>query len=65
METTTAPAQVNPKALMKRPVIPPMNPTGTKTARSETVVASTASPISLVPRSAASNDPIFFSSMYR
>ena len=59
IETTTAPAQVNPKALMKRPAIPPMNPTGMKTASRDTVVASTASPISLVPRSAASKAPSF------
>ena len=50
---------------MKRPTMPPMKPTGTKTAISDSVVAMTASPISLVPSIAASNGFIPFSSMNR
>ena len=48
-ETAMAKAEVNPKELMKRPTMPPMKPTGRKTASSDRVVAMTARPISLVP----------------
>ena len=44
---------VKPKLVMKRPTMPPMNPTGTKMAMSDSVVASTASPISRVASTAA------------
>jgi hypothetical protein len=56
---------VSPKELMKRPTMPPMNATGRKTATSESVVARTASPISLVPLIAAANGLTPFSSMCR
>src|ERR1035441_5505300 len=62
-ETAMAKAEVKPKELMKRPTIPPMKPTGRKTASRLMVVAMTARPISLVPRIAASNGGMFFSSM--
>ena len=39
-------AIVRPKLFMKRPTMPPMKPTGTKIATSDSVVASTARPIS-------------------
>jgi hypothetical protein len=45
-DTMIANAMVSPKLCMKRPTMPPMNPTGTKMATSESVVASTARPIS-------------------
>ena len=48
-----AAAEVRPNDDMKRPTIPPMNPTGRKTASNESVVASTARPISRVPSIAA------------
>jgi hypothetical protein len=52
-ETSTAKATVMPKAKKKRPMMPLMKATGMKTAMTEKVVASTASPISLVPSRAA------------
>ena len=52
-ETSTAHATVIPKAKKKRPMMPRMNATGTKTATMESVVAMTASMISCVPRDAA------------
>ena len=39
-------AIVRPKLFMNRPTMPPMKPTGTKIATSDSVVASTARPIS-------------------
>ena len=48
-------AIVRPKLFMNRPTMPPMNATGTKIATSDSVVASTARPISLVPSIAAWN----------
>ena len=47
-ETMIANAIVRPKLFRKRPTMPPMKPTGTNTATSDSVVASTARPISLV-----------------
>ena len=44
---------VKPKLFMKRPTMPPMKPTGTKIAISESVVARTARPISFVASTAA------------
>jgi hypothetical protein len=64
-ETAMAKAAVKPNELMKRPTMPPMKPTGRKTASSEIVVAMTANPISRVPSMAASNGPMPFSSMKR
>ena len=64
-ETAMAKAEVKPKELMKRPTMPPMKPTGRKTASRLKVVAMTARPISLVPLMAASNGGMFFSSMKR
>jgi len=52
-ETRTAKVTVIPNWKKKRPTIPFMNATGTKTATMEKVVAMTASPISLVPSRAA------------
>ena len=54
-ETAIANAAVNPNDDMKRPTMPPMKPTGTNTAISDSVVAITARPISFVPSMAASN----------
>ena len=48
-ETAMANAEVKPNELMNRPTMPPMKPTGRNTASSESVVAITARPISLVP----------------
>ena len=48
-----AAAAVRPNDDMKRPTIPPMNPTGRNTAINESVVAMTARPISFVPSMAA------------
>ncbi len=62
-ETAMAKDAVNPKDDMKRPVMPPMNPMGRNTASSESVVAMTASPISLVPSMAACMGGMPFSSM--
>ena len=62
-ETKMAKAAVSPKDDMKRPTMPPMNPTGTNTASRENVVASTARPISFVPWMAASNGGMCFSSI--
>ena len=56
-------AIVSPNEFMKRPTMPPMNATGMKTTMSESVVAMTARPISLVPSSAAVNGSLPFSSM--
>ena len=50
---------------MNRPTMPPMKPTGTKTATSDSVVASTARPISLVASTAAAIGASPFSSMKR
>ena len=47
-DTITANAIVRPKLCMKRPTMPLMKPTGTKIATSDSVVAITARPISLV-----------------
>ena len=57
--------EVKPKDDMKRPTMPPMNPTGRNTANSDKVVAVTARPISRVPSMAAWNEGIPFSSMKR
>ena len=64
-DTAMAKAEVKPKELMKRPTMPPMKPTGRKTASSERVVAMTARPISRVPSMAASTGLMPFSSMKR
>ena len=53
IDTRIANAIVKPKLVMKRPTMPPMNPTGTKIATSDSVVASTARPISRVASIAA------------
>src|SRR5215212_1474164 len=55
--TAMANDDVNPNEDMKRPTMPPMKPTGTKTASSDIVVAMTARPISRVPSMAAWNAP--------
>ena len=52
-ETAMAAAEVRPNEDMKRPTMPPMKPTGRKTASRLKVVARTASPISRVPSMAA------------
>ena len=52
-DTMIANAIVRPKLFMNRPTMPPMNPTGTNMATSDSVVASTARPISCVPSIAA------------
>ncbi len=54
-DTMMANAIVRPKLFMNRPTMPPMKPTGTKMATSDSVVASTARPISRVAAMAASN----------
>ena len=64
-DTITANAIVRPKLCMKRPTMPLMKPTGAKIATSDSVVASTASPISLVPSIAACIGGMPFSSMNR
>ena len=64
-DTRMANAIVSPKLCMKRPTMPLMKPTGTKIATSDSVVASTASPISRVASTAASIGGIPFSSMNR
>jgi len=64
-DTRIANAIVRPKLFMKRPTIPPMKPTGTKIATSDSVVASTARPISCVASAAALNLSSCFSSMNR
>ena len=64
-ETAMANAEVKPNELMKRPTMPPMKPTGRKTASSESVVAMTARPISFVPSIAACIGAMPFSSMKR
>jgi hypothetical protein len=63
IETAIAKAIVTPKLRRKRPGMPPMKATGRKTAMSESVVASTARPISLVAFTAATMGLSFFSSM--
>ena len=52
VEDAIAAADVRPNDDMKRPTIPDRNPTGMNTARSESVVAKTARPISRVPSTA-------------
>jgi hypothetical protein len=52
-----------PKLNKNRPTMPSMNATGRKTAISESVVASTAGPISFVASIAALNGVICFSWM--
>ncbi len=64
-EMRIAAVMVAPKDDKKRPMIPPMNTTGRKTAQSDRVVASTARPMSLLAASVASRLPIFRSSMKR
>ena len=64
-DTITANAMVRPKLRMKRPTMPDMKPTGAKMATSESVVASTARPISRVPSTAACIGDMPFSSMNR
>ena len=64
-DTRTANAMVNPKLFMKRPTMPPMNATGMNTATSDSVVASTARPISRVASTAAWKGGNSFSSMNR
>ena len=64
-DTITANAIVRPKLRMKRPTMPLMKPTGAKIATSDSVVAMTASPISLVPSIAACIGGMPFSSMNR
>ena len=64
-ETRIENAMVRPKEFMNRPTMPPMNATGRNTATSDRVVASTASPISRVPSSAACIGGSPFSSISR
>jgi hypothetical protein len=64
-DTITANAIVKPKLRMKRPTMPLMKPTGAKIATSDSVVASTARPISRVPSIAAVIGGMRFSSMKR
>jgi hypothetical protein len=52
-ETSTAKATVTPNWKKIRPIIPPMNATGMKTAITASVVPRTANPISSVPSFAA------------
>ena len=52
-ETRTANATVIPNWKKNRPMMPPMNATGTKTATIDSVVAMTARKISFVPSPAA------------
>ena len=60
-----AAAAVRPNDDMKRPTMPPRNPTGRNTASSDIVVAMTARPISRVPSIAARNGVMPFSSTKR
>ena len=53
MEISTAKAIVMPKGKKNRPTMPLVKAVGRKTATTESVVASTARPISLVANSAA------------
>ena len=62
-ETPMANAIVKPKLLRKRPGMPPTNATGTNTAISDSVVASTGRPISRVASTAAGKGFMPFSSM--
>ena len=64
-DTKIANAIVRPNENRKRPTMPLMNATGRNTAISDSVVASTARPISRVAAIAAGNGFIFFSSMCR
>ena len=64
-DTRIANAIVRPKLCMKRPTMPLMKPTGTKIATSDSVVASTARPISCVASTAACIGGMPFSSMKR
>jgi len=63
--TAIANAIVRPKLYRKRPTMPLMNATGRNTAISDSVVASTARPISLVAWIAAGNGFMRFSSIKR
>ena len=54
IEISTAATMVRPNSWKNLPTMPPMKPIGRNTATIESVVASTARPISLVPSSAAS-----------
>ena len=58
-------AIVRPKLFKKRPMMPLMKATGRNTAMSESVVASTARPMSRVASAAATKGFCFFSSMKR
>ena len=60
-DTAMAKAMVRPKLLKNLPTNPLRNATGTNTASSESVVAMTANPISLVPLIAASKGLSFLS----
>ena len=53
IDISTAATMVRPNSWKNLPMMPPMNPMGRKTATIESVVASTASPISCVPSMAA------------
>ena len=65
IDTMIANDIVKPKLFMKRPTMPPMKPTGTKMATSDSVVARTARPISRVASMAAWNGGTPFSSTNR
>ena len=65
LDTAIAAADVNPNDDMNRPTITVIKPTGIKTARRASVVASTANPISRVPSIAAWKGFIPFSSTKR
>ena len=60
IEISTAAVTVMPNWWKKRPMMPPMKPTGRNTATIEKVVASTASPISAVPSRAAALCVLYF-----
>ena len=64
-DTAIANAMVRPKLFKNRPTMPFMNATGTNTASSDSVVASTARPISRVASTAARIGDMPFSSMKR
>ncbi|MDT4836824.1 hypothetical protein FQZ97_705380 [compost metagenome] len=55
MEISTAATMVMPNSWKNLPMMPPMKPMGRNTATMDSVVASTARPISCVPSMAASN----------
>ncbi len=65
IDTPIANAIVRPKLYRNLPTIPLMNATGRNTAISDSVVASTARPISFVAWIAAGNGFMRFSSMKR